>query len=135
MIILYNNNDLTNIKLLWSGDVKDINETIVLSDSRNNYSFLLFKTTTKIHSTNVGALDKCTIIPSNRAINELNQICDIGYLNNTSARIDYYAAIIYFKFTSNTEILITDAFRIYNNLEKQDYHQLHISEIYGVKSN
>ena len=48
MVILYNN-DLTNIKLLWSGDANDPDNTITLSDNRNNYSFLLFKTTTNIN--------------------------------------------------------------------------------------
>lgn len=135
MVILYNN-DLTNIKLLWSGDANDPDNTITLSDNRNNYSFLLFKTTTNIHSTNIGSLDKCTILPVNRAINEINQICDVCYSNTfTNTKEVYYAVSIFFKFTSNTEILITDAFRIYNNSEKQDYHQLHIAKIYGVKSN
>ena len=110
--------------------------TSVLSDNRNNYSFLLFKTTTNIHSTNIGSLDKCTILPVNRELNELNQICDVCYSNTFTINTkEFYAVSIFFKFTSNTKILITDAFRIYNNLEKQDYHQLHIAEIYGVKSN
>ena len=117
--------------MLWTGDATKTNDVITLSEEKTNYDFLLVRTYVNVDGKLCGAVENAVIIQSTRALNFLSQFILRSYKDNDA--VTHHDCVMYYKFTSQKEILITDAFRVLNDTTREDYQQLHVYEIYGVK--